>query len=127
MSLQQGRYTWRHNNVLQHITSTIKYFTTKSTEVFADLEGFQVSGPAIPADVLISSGKGSKPDLVLIDRSRKKIAMMELTCSLPCNEASSRKNTVYTQLEMSLQEKGYIAHLVPFEVCSNGFISRRKK
>ena len=60
----------------------------------------------IPADVLISSGKGSKPDLVLIDRSRKIIAIMELTCPLPRSEvkASSRKNTVYTQLEISLQE-----------------------
>ena len=68
VALQQGRYTWRHDSVLQQITSIVKSLATKDTEVYADLEGLQINGTTIPADILISSGKGSKPDLVLIDR-----------------------------------------------------------
>ena len=129
VALQQGRYTWRHDSVLQHLTSQIKDLVTKQTEVFADLEGHQINGATIPADIVISAGKGSKPDLVLINRERKEVALMELTCPLPqCEQqASMRKHTAYANLQISLAENGFKTYLVPFEICSNGYISRRNK
>ena len=72
VSLKQGRFTWRHNSVLLQLLKHMKSQLTIETEVFADLEGWQINGGTIPADILVSCGKGSKPDIVLLDRSRKK-------------------------------------------------------
>ena len=128
-ALKQGRFTWRHDSVLQHFAKTIKSLFTNTTEVFADLEGMKINGSTIPADILVSTGKGSRPDLVLVNRSSKEIALLELTCPLPSNaeKAYFRKLTTYSQLEISLQEKEYRVYLVPFEVCSNGNINKRNK
>ena len=52
--------------MLQQITTVVKSFATQNTEVFSDLEGHQVNGGTIPADVLVTGGHGSKPDLVII-------------------------------------------------------------
>ena len=115
--------------MLQQITSSVKSLTTEHTEVYADLQSHQTNGTTIPADILVSSGKGSKPDLVLVNRQSKSIALLELTCPLPRSEesATTRKSTAYAQLEISLEEKGYKTFLVPFEICSNGFISKRNR
>ena len=80
---KSGHITWRHNSVLYHALKIIKSQLTIETEVYADLEGWKIIGGTIPADILVSCGKGSKPDMVLIDRNRKKIALLKLTCSLP--------------------------------------------
>ena len=73
VSLKQGRFTWRHNSVLSYALIVIKSQLTRGTEVYADIEGWQINGGTIPADILVSCGKGSKPDLVLIDRNTKKL------------------------------------------------------
>ena len=78
VSLQQGRFTWRHDSVLQHVTKTVKSFSTENTEIFADLEGWRINGGTISADILVSNGKGSKPDLVIVKRQTKEISMLEL-------------------------------------------------
>ena len=70
VALNQGRFTWRHNSVLLHLTTHIKSLATNSTEVFADLPGFQVNGTTLPADVIVSAGEGSKPDHVILNRER---------------------------------------------------------
>ena len=72
VSLKQGRFTWRHDSVLQHITRTVKNLSTPNTDVYADLDGWKINAGTIPADILVSSGKGSRPDLVLINRSEEK-------------------------------------------------------
>ena len=129
VSLQQGRFTWRHDSVLQHVTKTVKSFSTENTEVFADLEGWRTNGGTIPADILVSNGKGSKPDLVIVKRQTKEIAMLELTCSLPqsTTAAHNKKQADYTELELALTEKGYTVSLLPFEICSNGHVTNRNK
>ena len=65
--------------MLQHNKTVINNLATPNTEVFSDIDGHQVNGGTIPADVLGTGGKCSKPDLV--NRTEKKIALMELTCS----------------------------------------------
>ena len=129
IALKQGRYTWRHDSVLLHTTKMMKSLATENTEVFSDLEGYRVNGTTIPADILVSVGKGSRPDLVLLDRKKKVIALLELTVPLPRNTqaANTRKVNTYTPLEIALRERGYKVHLVPFEICSNGHVSKRNK
>ena len=129
VSLNQGRFTWRHDSVLLHVLKHIKSQLTVQTEVYADLQGWQINGGTIPADILVSCGKGSKPDIVLLDRSTKKIVMLELTCSLPqsTTAAHNMKQTSYTQLSLALEEKGFSVGLLPFEVCSNGHITNKNK
>ena len=115
--------------MLYHALKYIKSQLTEETEVFADLEGWRVNGGTIPADILVSCGQGSKPDLVLIDRSKKKILILELTCSLPQSTTSAheKKQTSYTELSIALEEKGFTVGLLPFEVCSNGHITNKNK
>ena len=115
--------------MLSHVTRSVKSLATEHTQVFADLEGYRVNGTLIPADILVSRGKGSKPDLVLVNREKKEIALLELTVPLPQNtfSANTRKLTAYTQLEIALKEKGFKVHLLPFEICSNGYITKKNK
>ena len=77
----------------------------------------------------MSRGKGSKPDLVLLNRNKKEIALLELTVPLPSNaqSAHTRKQNTYTQLKISMQEQGYKVQYVPFEICSNGHITKQNK
>jgi hypothetical protein len=127
VALKQGRFTWRHDSVLRHTLSTLKSLATEGTEIYADLEGHMINGSTIPADILVSSGVGSKPDIVVINRKEKKIALLELTCPLERNieKANNTKKTKYTELEISLQDKGFKVYLTPFEVGSSGHISNR--
>ena len=124
-ALNQGRFSWRHNSVLLHITSVVKSLATSGTEVFADLPNYQVNGTTIPADIMISAGAGSKPDLVIVNREQRTIALLELTCSLPgsADKAHQRKLNTYTQLAIDLEALGYMVFLVPFEVLSSGHIT----
>ena len=75
------------------------------------------------------NGNGSKPDIVIINRKEKKIALMELTCSLLRNtgNAHTRKTLAYTNMATDIKEKGFKVQLVPFEVSSEGHIWRSTK
>ena len=126
VALKQGRYTWRHDSVLNEITKKLKSSSTNNTQIYADLPGHKINGSTIPADILVSSGEGSRPDLVLVNREKKEIALMELTISLPQNTqaANKKKALKYTHLDIALREQGFKVYLVPFEVCSNGHITK---
>ena len=129
VACNQGRFTWRHDSVLHYFTSVLKHLATEDTEIFADLTKHKTNGTTIPADILVSSGEGSRPDLVLINRTKKTILLMELTCSLPRNSQKSHQKKLlkYTDLEITLTECGYSVILLPFEVGSNGHITRENR
>jgi hypothetical protein len=82
-TLDQGRLTWRHGSVLNHIMGCLKStFVGKSmVKLYCDLDGLQApSGGSIPADIM---AQAQSLDLVIIDRSvygRFRIALVELTC-----------------------------------------------
>jgi hypothetical protein len=55
-TLDQGRLTWRHNSILNHIAGCLKSFLVgKSTvELYCDLVELQApGGGSIPADVMV--------------------------------------------------------------------------
>ena len=77
----------------------------------------------------MSNGFGSKPDLVVILRSNKRIALFELTCPLERNihTANTYKRDKYSGMQGDLEDKGWKVHLVPYEVSSRGQILKSTK
>jgi hypothetical protein len=79
----QGRLTWRHDSVLNHIVGCLKFaLVSKSiVELYYDLDGLQAPGcGSIPAEVMVQA---QRPDLAILDRSvhgRHRIVLVELTC-----------------------------------------------
>ena len=128
-ALKQQRFTWRHNSVLQHLTKEIKKLDNINIEVYSDLPGYTINGATIPPDIFVANGKGSRPDLVLVNRKEKKIAILELTCPLEHNitKANTYKTTTYTPLQLSLEERGFKVELLPFEIGSAGHITNHNK
>ena len=126
VALNQGRYTWRHNSVLYHISKTILTEKPDTLEILADLPGLNMNGGTIPPDIITTQ---LKPDLVILSRSEKSIFLLELTCSFETNieAANIRKMTRYSALKSDLEDKGWKCHLIPFEVGSRGYISRSNK
>ena len=126
VALNQGRYTWRHNSVLYHLAKTILNEKPEALEILADLPELNLNGGTIPPDILTTQ---LKPDLVILNRSEKTIFLLELTCSFETNieAANIRKMAKYSALKSDLVEKGYICHLIPFEVGSRGYISKSNK
>ena len=65
-SLQQGRYDYRHDGILNYLYSIMRKIRKEQVEVYCDLEGSRVNGLTIPPDILTTA---SKPDLILVDRT----------------------------------------------------------
>ena len=117
ISLPQGRYTWRHDSVLNHLTKSILQDKPEHLQIYCDLPGFYLNGSTIPADILVTT---ARPDIVILNRLEKKIFLLELTCSFEQNSAAANaiKTAKYTALKLDLEERGYYCMLVPFEIGS---------
>jgi hypothetical protein len=103
-TLDQGRLTWRHDSVLNHIAGCLKCaLVGKSTvELYCDFDGLQApGGGSIPADVMVQA---QRPVLVIIDRSvygRFRIALVKVTCpwDTDAKRAEERKTARYVDLK----------------------------
>jgi hypothetical protein len=123
----QGRLTWRHDSVLNHITVCLKSpLVGKSTvELYCDLDGLQApSARSIPAAVIVQA---PRRDLVIVDRSvhgRHRIALDELTCpwDTDAERAEERKTARYADLKTALSNEGCDCTLYLFEVGARGRI-----
>ena len=126
VSLNQGRYTWRHNTVLNQITNIILENKPSHVEVYSDISGLDINGGTIPPDILATQ---LRPDLVILNRQEKIISLLELTCSFEHNAeaANLRKTLRYTALKSDLEDRGYRCLLVPFEVGSRGHVRKASK
>ena len=126
VALNQGRYTWRHDSVLQHMYNGMVEQKPDNLEIFVDLPNLDFNGSTIPPDILTTT---QRPDIVILNRAEKKIFLLELTCSLEQNAdtANAYKTTKYTPLKADLEAKGLSVSLVPFEVGSRGHISKENK
>jgi hypothetical protein len=109
--LDQGRLTWRHNFVLNHIAGCLNSaLVGKSTvELYCDLEGLQApGGGSIPTDVM---AQAQRPDLVILDQSvhgRHRIALVKLTCPMDTDtkRAKECKASRYEDLKTALSNEG---------------------
>ena len=95
--LEQGRYTWRHNSVLNSIFSFFKSVNENNLEMICDLPGSLEGISTIPSDIVVTN---LRPDLVLIDRQSMEITMLELTVPYDSNidSAHERKSERYEPL-----------------------------
>ena len=103
-SLNQGRFLWRHNSVLNHLHSVINSAKPPNLDIYSDLPNKTINGGTIPPDIISTK---SRVDLVLIDRSQTKLTLIELTCSYESNveDAKSRKRNRYEDLREDLVKK----------------------
>ena len=92
--------------------------------IYSDLPGHNFNGGTIPPDILTTT---SRPDLVFVYRESKQIKLFELTCSFENNidSANKLKFEKYEDLKKDLEKSGWRTELVPFEVGSRGYISKR--
>ena len=83
VALSQGRFTYRHNQVLNCLAIELsKLLPGSCISLYADLPGLRASDcpqSTIPPSVLVTS---YRPDLVIYNRSSNSVAMLELTCPL---------------------------------------------
>ena len=76
-SVNQDRYNYRHDSILSYLYSIVRKAKEHTNlEIYADLAGSRVNGVTIPNDIIWTE---RKPDLVIINRSTKKINLVELT------------------------------------------------
>jgi len=126
VSLNQGRYTWRHDCALAAIQKGIQTHLPPEVSLIVDLPGSRAcENPVstIPDRILVTS---ARPDIVLITESEKKIDLLELT--IPHNSlesisnARTRKSTKenYQQALSDLESRDWSANLHTIEIGSLG-------
>lgn len=122
VSLNQLRYTWRHNNILHYICQKID---KEKFTFYADLPNHQLpNGGTIPENLCTTN---KRPDLVIIDERKQEITIFELTVPLETNieTAHTQKQEKYSSLTQEMPDKK--VKIIPFEIGSRGYISRANK
>ena len=125
-SLDQGRFTWRHNSILSQFIKIIKEKQPDTLQIYADLQGHNFNGGTVPPNILPTA---EKPDVVIVNQSLKEITILELTCSYETNieSANTYKSTKYNDLKKDLEKAGWKTKLIPFEIGSRGLVTKRNK
>ena len=123
VALEQGRYTYRHNKVLQAITSQLDQ---NRFRFYSDIQGQTIGGGTIPPDILVTS---EKPDIVIIDPLVKVVTIIELTCPWEerLKEAREHKTNKYAPLINDIQEQGHAVIFIPLEIGVRGIINQENK
>ena len=122
--LEQGRYTWRHNNILHHIynflNSSLKDSVTLSCDLDNKIKGFTT----VPINYAVTN---LIPDLCLYyeDENGKNITILELTVPFELNieNSHSRKTNKYAALISDLNSNGVKTTFISLEIGSRGYIS----
>jgi len=117
-ALNQGRYTWRHDSVLQVIFLSFKKDLPSCYKLYADLPGCQASVSPLSTIPPHITSTLSRPDLVLV--STDSIVLLELSVVTNSQHhfvaAKTRKEDRYGSLLSDLQHAGYVVDLVTVEV-----------
>ena len=91
IALEQGRFSYRHNSVLQYIvkrTSELCVNHSLDISVFADLPGQRINGGTIPPNIVPTA---EKPDLVVHDKENNTVLICELTVPFEINIETARE------------------------------------
>ena len=121
--LNQGRYTWRHDNVIHYIINLLNKI---SNTVYSDIPGFSTSANGtIPPNICVTS---EKPDIVIIDEVKKTVDIYELTVPFDTriDKAHDLKMDKYSHFLTDINSN-YTATVTAFEVSSRGQITRDNK
>ncbi|RXN33906.1 reverse transcriptase [Labeo rohita] len=152
-ALGQGRYTWRHNQVLKSIADTISKEISKGgrgsnttrSVAFVRAGEQPKAGRKVPTGILASAKDWKlsvdleklkypqhivrttlRPDIILVSESTKNIIIMELTVPWEerLGEAHERKMTKYEHLVADCRAQGWKASCMPIEVGYRRFVGR---
>ena len=99
-SLNQGRYTWRHNSILRHTLTTIKGLIGSENNditIFSDLASFTTTGDTLPVNVIVSK---LKPDMVIYNRHENPSILSNLQYLL--KQTSTKPTTENTRSTLTL-------------------------
>ena len=151
IALSDGRYTWRHDQVLKAIAEKLDVARRQTRPVKSKMTyiSFQKAGESKGASMKQSQGilatagdwqmvadihgrmqfpaniaaTNSRPDLVLWSEGTKQVIMLELTVPWEerMEEAHQRKLLKYQQLVEDCQGNGWKARCLPVEVGCRGF------
>ena len=102
VSLNQGRLTWRHDNIINFVACSID---KSKFEVFADIPEYRTTiGGTIPEDILVQN---LKTDIVIVDRRKKELYTFELTVPFEHNISSRHqfKMNFYTHFESDITQR----------------------
>ena len=130
VALDQGRFTFRHDQVLQYLLKTLAAPGLEGLIFHSDLEGWKVGGGSIPPEIIVTA---QRPDLVILDKRRTptEIHLVELTVPFDTNEgiekAKERKSERYAALASDIREQGLKCHLHTLEIGTRGYISPRNR
>ena len=83
VSLEHGRYTWRHNSVLSTIIAIVRPFLDPACRLYSDIPGFgALHGGTIPPHILVTN---LRPVVFIVSESLGKTIVFELTCPWDAN------------------------------------------
>ena len=123
IALDQGRFTFRHDNLLNYIS---KCLDKQKFKCYIDIPGHQTEGGGtIPPSLLVTS---LKPDIVIIDNRDNSVKIFELTVPAEhrIDTASKLKMAKYQHFSSDIST--HTTSVVPFEVGSHtGYISSENK
>ena len=123
VSLEQGRFTYRHDNILTYIS---KCLDKDKFTCFIDIKDHQTpSGGTLPPSVIVTN---LKPDIVIIDKKNKTINIFELTVPGETRLKISHNLKQEKYQHFTSDIKSYSAAVAAFEVGSHtGFINSENK
>jgi hypothetical protein len=116
--LDQGRYTYRHDNILNFIVGKLdKNLYT----VFSDIHGHQTTnGGTIPATMTVTQ---LKPDIVVINEKDKTVHILELTVPFEHNIKTRHTYKANKYSHFTRDITNYKATVIPFEVGARGYLT----
>ena len=123
LALNEGRFTFRHDSVLHYIASCLD---TAKYDCYVDIPGHQhPNGGTLPPEVAVST---LKPDIVIVDKKKKSVAVFELTCPAEHRIATAHtlKANKYSHFESDNTHMSVTVQ--PFEIGSHtGYVSTGNK
>ena len=152
LALQQGRYRWRHDQVLRTLADILererqktKSSSRNKTKGIQFVKAGETARTSHESNSLLDGSKWQmrvdlmrrlvfpdviqttqRPDIVLWSVEDKKIIIIELTVPWEegCDEAHERKSSKYLELKEECQVRGWKTWLFPVEVGCRGFPAR---
>ena len=116
-------YAWRHDNVLfklrKFVTSHLPLLEVRCDLLIENNTICDINISTIPVDIYLTN---LRPDLVVIDRIRKSVIILELTVPFATNfaNAQERKCLKYASVISGLEEAGFKCNFHSLELGSRG-------
>ena len=126
VSLDQGRYTWRHNSVLINIIDLIRPALTPGMTLYSDMRGLLApGGGSIPPNIIVTN---LRPDIFIVNEAAGEVVIFELTCPWDANIERSHtfKEEKYSPLVADLSRR-FRTFRFSVEISVRGHVSSDNK